>query len=113
MAVPEPVTPAHSRPVVVTLPDEIDLANADGVGRQIAAEFTRGVGVVVADMTATRFCDTCGTRALVQACHRAADDGCELRLLRPSARVMYVWKILGLDAVLPVYHSLDEAMLGG
>ena len=32
---------------------------------------------------------------------------------QPSARVMYVWKILGPDAVLPIYHSLDEAMLGG
>jgi anti-sigma B factor antagonist len=82
------------------------------VGRQIAAEFACGTQVVIADMTATRFCDTSGTRALVLACQHATEDGCELRLLRPSPRVLHVWKILGLDAVLPIYHSLDEAMLG-
>ena len=50
--------------------------------------------------------------ARVLACQHATRDGCELRLLRPSARVIHVWKILGLDAVLPIYHSLDEAMAG-
>ena len=112
MAVLKPVTPAHPRLVVVTLPDEIDLANAESVGRQITAEFARGTQVVIADMTATTFCDTLGTRALVQACRQAAEDGVELRLLMPGPNIMRVWKILGVDAVLPIYHSLDEAIAG-
>ena len=112
MAVPEPVTPAHRQPVVITLPGEIDLANADRVGQHIAAQFTDGARVVIADLTATRFCDTAGTRALVLACRRAAGDGRELRLLRPSAGLLHVWEILGVAALLPIYDSLDAAMTG-
>ena len=112
MAVPEPVTSAQPRPVVVTLPAEIDMATADGVYTQITAEFARGTQVVIADMAATTFCDTLGTRALVHAYHRAAEVGSELRLLMPSPGIMRVWKVLGVEAVLPIYHSLAEAMAG-
>ena len=108
----EPVTPAQPRPVVVTLPGEIDMANADSAYMQIAAEFARVTQVVIADMTATRFCDTLGTRALVQAWERAAEVGSELRVLMPSSDIMRVWQVLGVDAVLPIYHSLEEAMTG-
>lgn len=108
----EPVARAQPQPVVITLPDEIDMTSADGVYTHIAAEFAGGAQVVIADMTATRFCDTSGTRAIVLACHRAAEVGSELRLLMPSPAIMRVWKILGVDAVLPVYHSLDEAVEG-
>ena len=111
MTVPEAVTPAPPQLVVVTLPDEIDMTNAGRVYQQIAAEFARGAPVVIADMTGTTFCDTLGTRAIVQACHRAARDRSELRLL-PSPEVMRMWKILGLEAVLPIYTSLHEAMAG-
>jgi anti-anti-sigma factor len=108
----EPVAPAQPQPVVIALPDEIDMDNADDVCTQIAAEFAGGIEVVIADMTATRFCDTSGTRAIVLAYRRAAEVGAELRLLMPSPDIMRVWKILGVDAVLPVYHSLDEAVEG-
>jgi anti-anti-sigma regulatory factor len=67
----EPVTPAQPQPVIVTLPAEIDTANADSVCTQITAKFASGARVVIADMTATTFCDTSGTRALVLACRHA------------------------------------------
>jgi hypothetical protein len=57
--------------IVVTLPSEIDLANADRVGADLDAAFGPGVGVVVADMSGTRFCDTSGIHALVMAHKRA------------------------------------------
>jgi anti-anti-sigma factor len=109
----EPLPPAQLRPVVVTLPGEIDMATADSAYTQIMAELVLGVPVVIADMTATKFCDTSGTRALVLACRQATELGSELRLLLPSPDIMRVWKILGVDAVLPIYHSMKEAMAGG
>lgn len=108
----EPVTPAQRQPAVVALPAEIDIANADSLSAQIAAQFAGGARVVIADMAATTFCDTSGTRALVLASRHATAVGAELRLLRPSPRVMRVWKILGVDAALPIYHSLDDALTG-
>ena len=53
--------------IVVPLPGEIDMANADRVGEELLAAFGPGVGTVIADMSGTRFCDTSGVHALVMA----------------------------------------------
>ena len=62
---------------MVTLRAEIDMANADRVGADLEAAFGPGVGVVVADMSGTRFCDSLGIRALVMAYRwaKASDTG--------------------------------------
>jgi anti-anti-sigma factor len=106
------MTQAPSTPMVVTLPAEIDMANADRVFAELQAAFAPGVSAVVADMTATTFCDSRGYRALVLAHKHAAANGAELRLVVPSARVLRVMGVLGLDAALAVYPSLPEALAG-
>ena len=105
-----PGTPAQ--PVMVTLPHEIDLTNADGVGEQLAAACPPGAGMVIADMTATTFLDSTGIRMLVLACQQATDHGTELRLLVTRPGVWRAMKAMGADAVLPVYQSLSEALAG-
>ncbi len=87
----------------------IDMTNADGVGADLQTAFAPGVSVVVADMTATTFCDSRGYRALVLAHKHAAASGAELRLV-PSACILRVMGVLGLDAVLAIYPSLPEAL---
>lgn len=120
-APPAPVTPpaatdtrtaAPAPPALVTLPAEIDMANADSLGEQLAAAFAPGVRVVIADMTATTFCDSVGARMLVLAWRRAVASGTELRLLLPNPAVLRVLKILGLDTVLPLYQGLEDALTG-
>jgi anti-sigma B factor antagonist len=107
-----PQLPARAtvRPTVVTLPDEIDMDNAERVGEDLQAAFAPGVTVVVADMTATTFCDSRGIRALVLAHKRAAASGAELRLVVPSPGVLRVLALLGLDRVAAIYPSLSEAL---
>ena len=97
---------------VVTLPAEIDMATAPAIGEQVAAALAPGVHAVIADMTATVFCDSAGISMLIRAKKRATAHGAELRLLLPCPNVLRVLKIQGVDAVLPVYHSLDEARAG-
>jgi anti-sigma B factor antagonist len=109
MADIEPVTPAHATPVIVTLPAEIDMANDCGVSQQLDSALASGAMVVVADMTATRFCDSTGLRALVLAHKRAAAHHTELRLVIASADVLRVMTITKLDTVLRIYPSLDAA----
>jgi anti-anti-sigma factor len=113
MAGTEPVTPAQPRPVIVTLPAEIDVANADAVGERIGAAFAPGVKVVIADMTGTTFTDSIGIRMLVLAWQRATATGNELRLLLPGPAVLRIMTILGLDTVLPIYRSLEAALAVG
>jgi anti-anti-sigma factor len=106
------VTSAQAQPVIVTLPAEIDMANADGIGKQLAAASGPGVAVVIADMTATTFCDSVGMRMLVLARRQAVTAGTDLRLVLLCPQGLRVMKIQGVDAVLPTYRNLDEALSG-
>ena len=108
----QPVTPDPPRPTVATLPVDFDMSNADGIYNEIAAAFARGPQVVVADMTATKFCDTMAIRTLVLAHRQAAANGAELRLVVSSPGVLRVMEVLGVDTLLPIYHSLEEASAG-
>ena len=110
MAQVQPPARARVSPAMVTLPAEIDVTNADGVGADLQAAFAPGVTAVIADMTATTFCDSRGVRALVLAHQHAAASGAELRLVVASASVLRVLALLGLDGWLAIYPSLQEAM---
>jgi anti-sigma B factor antagonist len=105
-------TVTTARLAVVTLPAELDMATAPAIGVQVADALTGAVHAVIADMTATTFCDSAGIGMLIRAKKRAAARGAELRLLLPRPNVLRVLKIQGVDAVLPIYHSLDAARAG-
>jgi anti-anti-sigma factor len=109
---PRPAS-APVAPAVVTLPVEIDAVNADGVGEDLRAAIARGAKTVVADMTATTFCDSWGVRALVLAREQAATCGAELRVVASSPAVLRVLALLGVDCWLAIYPRLEEALAAG
>jgi anti-sigma B factor antagonist len=102
-----------TRPVIVPLPGEIDIANAGHVGEQLRAAFAAGVTIVIADLGSTVFCDCSGVRQLMRAYHRAVAAGAELRVVARSAAVLRVLRLLGADRVLQVYPSLPAALMAG
>jgi anti-sigma B factor antagonist len=106
----QPEVGAIAGMAVVTLPDEIDVVNADRVGEDLQAAFGPGVTTVVADMTATTFCDSRGIAQLVLAGKQADACGAEFRVVVPSAAVLRVLAVLGLDSWLAIYPSLQEAL---
>lgn len=110
MADTVPVTPAL--PIVVALPHEIDLTNADSIGEQLAAACAPGATLIIADLTATTLCDSRGIHMLVLACQWAKDKGTELRLLATRSGVLRAMELQGADLVLPVYQSMDQALAG-
>jgi anti-sigma B factor antagonist len=65
---------------------------------------------VIADMTASTFCDSSGARTLVAACGQAAANNIEMRLVVPSGFVLRALQLMGLDRLLPVYLTLDGAL---
>lgn len=99
-------------PPVVALPAQIDATSADSVSDQLRAAFGVGVTVVVADMTLTTFCDSCGVRSLVLASKQAAASHAELRLAIGSARVLRTLQVLGLTGTFDIYRSVDDALAG-
>jgi anti-sigma B factor antagonist len=102
---------AQATPVIVVLPAEIDVTNADEVLAKLAAALAPGVSLVIADMTSTVFCDTSGVRALVDAHGRAATDDIGFRLaIPPEGSVRRVLELTGIIRMLPVFMGLDEAI---
>lgn len=110
-------TAARARPLVVpeivTLPDEIDIVNAQPIGDELLAAFGRGVHAVIADMTRTQFCDSSGIRYLLLANDRAAEVGAEFRLVLQSPVVLRALQLLGVDRLFAVYPTLEAALSNG
>jgi anti-sigma B factor antagonist len=102
--------PQHLPAVVVALPAEIDMANAGRVGQQLGSAFAPGVSTVIADMTATTFCDSSGIGMLVRAHKQAAATSTQLRLVVPSAAVVQALTLVQMDYLLPIYPSLSPAL---
>jgi anti-sigma B factor antagonist len=105
--------PNHPPAVVIALPAEIDMANADQVGQELRAAFAPGVRAVIADMTATTFCDSSGISMLVRVHRQAAANGAELRLVVRSTAVLRALTVVQMDHLLPIYPSLREALATG
>jgi len=103
----------HLPAVVVALPTEIDMANADRVGQQLGSAFAPGVRTVIADMTATTFCDSSGIGMLVRARKQAAANRTQLRLVVPSTAVVQTLTLVRMDHLLPIYPSLSQALAAG
>ena len=102
--------PQHLPAVVIALPAEIDMASAGQAGRQLGSAFAPGVKAVIADMTATTFCDSSGISVLVRAHQQAAANGTELRLVVRSTAVLRALTLVKLDALLPIYPNLSQAL---
>jgi anti-sigma B factor antagonist len=101
----------RTMPVVVVLPAEIDVTNSELVHDKLVAALTPGVGVVVADMTSTAFCDSSGVHAVIFANEAAAARGVQMRIaVSPAGSVRRVLQLIGVASVVPVYPSLAEAM---
>ena len=101
---------ADDTPVIVALPAEIDLSNAEQVYDQLYAALAADVTVVIADFTGTRFCDCACLNRLLRVQNQAAAHNAQLRLvIPPGVPVRQVVKLLGLDQRLPIYASTEAA----
>ncbi len=95
------------------MPAEIDLTSAADVGAELTRAIDSGARIVVADLSATVFCDCAAVRTLVEAADRAAASGAELRLVvAAGGRVQRVIDVLRLGPVLPIYPTLSAALSG-
>src|SRR5262249_34673138 len=112
MTDPQHPVGAAPRTAVVTLPRSIDVSSARQLGGKLGSALASGVTTVIADMTATTFCDSSGARILVAACEQAGADNIQMRLVVLSTFVLRALTLMGLDRV-PVYLTLDGALAHG
>ena len=95
---------------VVTLPQEIDISNADLIRDELLLLINRGPAVLIVDMAQTTFCDSAGVNALVRAHKRATANEAEIRLVVASPGVQRVLAITGVDRLIPIYPTVAASV---
>jgi anti-sigma B factor antagonist len=103
--------PAQPGIVSFQLPAEIDLTNAEQLCAALCAHAAAGGGIVIADMTATRFCDSAGFRMLLVANDHLAASAVQLKVVIPdTSPVMRALKLIGFDQVLEISPAPPDAV---
>jgi anti-anti-sigma factor len=97
------------RTAVVSLPAEIDLTIADALREALLSVLNQGAVALIADMTATTFCDSAGITAFVRAAKRAAATGAEMRLAVAAPQVLRVFTLVGIDRLIDIHPSVAAA----
>ena len=92
---------------IITMPAEIDAANADQVRQALLAAASPDVTVLIIDMSGTTFCDSAGVHAIITAYRQAAAAGTQFRLVTTS--VLRIFQITGTDQLIPIYPTLEAA----
>jgi anti-sigma B factor antagonist len=95
---------------VVSLPVEIDIANAGQVREDLLAVLNRGPATLIVDMTRTTFCDSAGVNAIVRAYKRAEACGARMRLVASAPTVQRVLAITGVDRLVGTWPSVAAAL---
>ena len=95
---------------VLAAPEEIDITNAAGLRAALGQAAGNGHETLVVDLTRTRFCDSAGMHALVDAHKRARAEGGQVLLAVSGAAVPRILEITGIDRVLHRFPSVAEAL---
>jgi anti-sigma B factor antagonist len=107
-----PVQVARDRAAVFALAGELDLATVDVV--RVAAEPACAKGdQVVLDMSDVAFCDSTGLGLIINLYRQATGAGGSVTLCALQERIRFLLEISGVDQVVPVAATVDEALRQG
>jgi anti-anti-sigma factor len=93
----------------VTLAGELDIATVPRVEEAIEATLTGEVQMLTIDLGGLGFVDSSGLRLFIVLDQRAAEQGWELRLLRPDPQVLTVFRVSGVEENLPFVEDASVA----
>jgi anti-sigma B factor antagonist len=98
------------RRAAVTLPQHVGESNASQIREELLEVISRGAAELVMDMTGTAWCDHGGAAAVARAHQRGIASGTQLRLAVAAETVRRVLTLNGLDRLIPIYRSLEDAI---
>ena len=108
-----PAVQWRGRSAIVTLPGHVGRANADLLREQLLSVINRGATELIVDMSGTVSCDHSVVDVLARAYQRAAASRTQLKLVATAPLVRRVISVEGLDRLVPVYPSLEDAIAAG
>ena len=95
---------------VVTAAGEIDAATADTVADAVTGALADGYQQVLLDFARVTFIDSTGLGVLVKS-HRAAESaGARFAVVHPTPQTRKLIRVLGLDQLLHIYDSHEQAL---
>ncbi len=97
---------------VVALTGESDVYTYDQLRAALEAEVTRGVALLIVDLSGLEFMDSTGVQVLLDIRVMMNDRGGKLALAQPQNTVARVLNLVGADQLIPVYASVGEAVTG-
>jgi anti-sigma B factor antagonist len=95
--------------VTVRCAGDLDLATSPRMREALLAPLRDGAGGLVADLSATTFCDSTVFSVLVEVYRAALEREVPYAIAADRVAVARPLEILGLDRLLPVHPSLDAA----
>jgi len=95
---------------IVAVAGRLDTQTASRCSDRLAELLRSGHGRLLIDVSRLDYISSAGLRALLVAAKQAAQIGGKLAVCCMSAQVKDVIEIAGLDAVLDLYSSRDEAL---
>jgi anti-sigma B factor antagonist len=98
--------------LVVTVSGELDMLTTPRLRAAVSDALDEAIGrPVVVDLTKVTFLGSPGLAALVEAVRKASQRGGPLRIVVDNARpVIRPIELTGLDDVLALYETVDEAL---
>ena len=94
---------------IVAVAGEVDIATVTRL-RQRLFELAASGRTLVVDLDQVSFIDSSGLAALVGAARRAAAHGTSLQVVCDRPRTRQLFRLTGLDGLVPLAHTLDEAL---
>lgn len=95
---------------VVAPSGEVDVFTAPALDEALEPLTSQPSPQVIVDLTGVDFLDSSGLGVLVKALKRVRDHEGTLRLVVTSDRIAKVFKVTGLDAVIPLHATLADAV---
>jgi anti-sigma B factor antagonist len=102
----------HRRSVVTVVAGEIDLRTSETLRTRLFELLEEGFSSIVVDFEQVRFCDASGLGTMVAVHNRLRDRGGELRVARARAPQRRLFQITGLDRVITLYDTVEDAVRG-
>ncbi|HZB30181.1 MAG TPA: STAS domain-containing protein [Streptosporangiaceae bacterium] len=94
---------------VLALAGEIDMHTAPTLRDQIFALIAEDRRPLVVDLTDISFCDSAGVNVAAAARKHAVGQGVTLAIAGLHGRVEKIFRMTGMDRLIPIYATLPEA----
>lgn len=95
---------------VVSAAGELDVHTAPALQAELSPRSQQPNAVLVVDLTDVGFIDSTGLGVLVTTLKHVREAGGSLDVVVTSSRVLKVFALTGLDVVIPLHSTLDEAL---